>query len=189
MDTNIIAVVLVTITLLIVALWVYMRRRHRIALQHRFGPEYERTLHAAGGPAKADAILEARAKRVEEFHITPLSASDRERFRQAWRGLQGVFVDDPRRAVTEADRLIVEVMRTQGYPVEADFDRRADDLSVHHAAVVQPYRATRDIVTRHQQGVATTEDLRQALVHFRELFDELVSSRTEPVMRGTRRAS
>lgn len=167
---------IVVIALLVVAgvaAWLYMKKRRRDALRERFGPEYERAVRAAGEPTKAEAILEERARRVEQFDIRPLPAADRDRFTEAWRRIQARFVDDPRHAVVDADRLIVEAMRARGYPVE-NFDRRADDLSVHHPQVVQHYRAGRDMVLRHERGEAGTEDLRQAMVHFRALFSEVI---------------
>jgi hypothetical protein len=185
MDNNTLVVVVVALLVAAaVAAWVYLRRRRSAALRERFGPEYERAVNATGQPAKAEALLEDRAKRVERFEIRPLGTADRERFVNTWRRVQAMFVDDPRGAVIEGDRLIADAMRARGYPVES-FEQRADDLSVHHAGVVQHYRAGRDIAVRHERGQASTEDLRQAMVHFRALFTELVEDRPET----TRRAS
>ena len=89
--------------------------------------------------------------------------------------MQARFVDDPRSAVVDADRLFGDVMRNRGYPV-GDRNRRLDDLSVDHAHVLNHYRSGREIVARHERSEATTEDLRQAMVHFRALFDELVTT-------------
>ena len=105
-------------------------------------------------------------------------------FRERWEQVQSRFVDDPRTAVNEADRLIEDVMRARGYPVE-DSEHRLDDLSVEHAAVVNHYRSGRDIVVRHGRGEASTEDLRKAMVHFRALFDELVGAHRSDVRRAS----
>lgn len=185
MDNNTLVLVIVALlAVAAIAAWVYLRRRRSAALRDRFGPEYDRAVSVAGQPAEAEAMLEERAKRVERFEIRPLAAADRERFLGTWRRVQAMFVDDPRGAVIEGDRLIGDAMRSRGYPVES-FEQRADDLSVHHAAVVQHYRAGREIAIRHGRGQASTEDLRQAMVHFRALFTELVEDRPET----TRRAS
>src|SRR5438552_3806515 len=168
-STTLAVVVAVIIAVVALCAAVLIRWQRRRTLRNRFGPEYERTVRTTGAPDKADAILEARTKRVAQFQVRPLSPADRDRVKAQWLRIQKVFVDDPKRAITEADGLIVEVMRARGYPVEDDFDRRADDLSVDHAVVVQPYRAARDIVLRHQRGAATTEDLRQAMMQFRAL--------------------
>src|SRR5262245_13522717 len=141
MDSATLAVVLAIIAIVVaVGVVLYLKRRRRTELRRQFGPEYERVARREGTAQKADTILEARTKRVERFQIRALTPADRDRFRTRWLEIQRVFVDDPQRAVADADRLIVETMRTRGYPVEEDFDRRADDLSVHYPAVVDPYR-------------------------------------------------
>jgi hypothetical protein len=164
--------------------WLMMKRRRSLALRERFGPEYDRVVQARGTSAEAERELEARQRRVEAFTLRPLTQEDADAFTASWRSVQARFVDDPRNAVVEADHLIEQVMRARGYPVE-DAARRLDDLSVDHAHVVNHYRAGRDIVRRHERGDATTEDLRQAMVHFRALFDELVAAHR----RVARRAS
>ncbi len=149
------------------------RRRTSGRLRSRFGPEYERTLEETGDRREAEAELRDRQKRVSRFEIRPLAPSDRDRFVVAWRAIQAEFVDAPKTALAKGDDLLTEVMRARGYPVE-DFEQRAADLSVDHPTVVQNYRAGRDIAHLHQQGRADTEDLRQAMIHYRALFDELV---------------
>jgi FtsZ-interacting cell division protein ZipA len=168
----VIAIVVVAVAL-VVGLWQLLRRRRTAALRDRFGPEYDHVLRSARTPADAERELQQRQARVEKFSIRPLSREDADRFGAAWRTVQAQFVDEPRSAVVEADRLIGEVMRSRGYPVD-DPNRRLDDLSVDHAHVLNHYRAGREIVARHERGQATTEDLRQAMVHFRALFEELV---------------
>jgi hypothetical protein len=183
MDNEMLMVIaIMTVAVLIVAgAWMIMRRRGTSALRARFGPEYDHVLQSARTPAEAERELRERQSRVESLSITPLSREDAERFGDSWRRVQAQFVDEPRSAVVEADRLIGEVMRSRGYPVD-DPDRRLDDLSVDHAHVLNRYRAGCEIVGRHQRGLASTEDLRQAMVHFRALFDELVAA-TRPAAR------
>ena len=155
--------------------WMLMRKRRTEHLRQRFGPEYERTVRQAGDVSKAEAALESRARRVEKLHIRKLSAEDAARFIAQWRRIQAQFVDDPRAAVAEADRLVGEVMQARGYPV-GDFDRRVEDISVDHPNVVMNYRAAREIAQEHARGTASTEDMRQAMVHYRALFAELLET-------------
>ena len=165
--------IIAVIVLAAVVVWLALDRRKSAHLRSRFGPEYERTVREHGNRRRAETELERREHRVERLHIRPLSAADRERFVAAWRADQARFVDDPAGAVTEADRLVQDVMKTRGYPV-ADFDQRVEDISVDHPHLVQNYRAARDLAARHRRGEATTEDLRRALVYYRGLFDELL---------------
>lgn len=172
--------ILAAIAVIVIAavVWYETRRRHSEQLRTRFGPEYDRTVHTVGDVKQAEASLEARAKRVEALHIRPLSADESVRYGAAWRRVQERFVDDPHGAVTEADRLVGEVMHARGYPL-GDFERRVEDISVDHPGVVMNYRAARDIAEAHARGEASTEDLRQAMVHYRALFDDLLDTRTE----------
>ena len=159
----------------------YSERQRRAHLLARFGPEYERTVHDVGNARRAEAELSQREKRVSSYHIRELTAEERDRFSKAWRAVQAKFVDDPPAAVTEADLLVTEVMTTRGYPM-SDFDRRAEDLTVDHPDVVENYRQARDIAARHSRNQASTEDLRQAVVHYRGLFAELLDE-PHPVRR------
>ena len=168
------AIAIAAIVLLVFA-WRQQRSAH---LRKRFGREYDRAVDQKHDVRAAEAALEARARRVEKLHIKPLTPSDAAAFGDAWRKLQAQFVDDPKAAVTNADRLIGEVMAARGYPLD-DFEQRADDLSVDHPAVVTNYRAAREIVQRHARGQASTEDLRQAMVFHRSLFDELLGTAAE----------
>jgi hypothetical protein len=152
-----------------------MTRRRTDHLRSRFGPEYERTLQDTGDRRRAERELERREKRVERLHIHPLSPRHRDQFVAAWRNDQARFVDDPSGAVTEADRLVQEVMKHRGYPV-SDFDRRVEDISVDHPHLVQNYRAARDLAERNRRGQANTEELRRALVYYRALFEELLEA-------------
>ena len=170
--------IIAVIILAAVVVWLLLDRRNSRRLQSRFGPEYERTVRESGDRRRAERDLERREKRVERLHLQPLPLRDRERFLAVWRADQARFVDDPAGAVTDADRLVQEVMRLRGYPV-ADFEQRVEDISVDHPHLVQNYRAAREVAMRHRRGEATTEDLRKALVFYRGLFDELLETPQE----------
>jgi hypothetical protein len=157
------------------AIWFVLRWRRRVGLTERFGPEYERTVAVTEDRRKAERQLLERQKRVDRLEIRPLNPADHTRYLERWRGVQARFVDDPLSAVHQADDLIGEVMVLRGYPLE-DFDRRAEDLSVDHPDVVQNYRAGHRLAARSREREASTEDLRQAMVHYRALFDDLVES-------------
>jgi len=172
--------VLIAIVLIGAIVWITLSRVRSQRLRQRFGPEYERTIRTEGNVRKAEAALEARAKRVARLQIRPLTSTDAERFNAAWKAVQGRFVDDPRGAVTDADRLVGEVMAARGYPV-GDFEQRVADVSVDHADVVMNYRAAREIAVQHAEGKATTEDLRQAMVHYRALFRDLLETAKEEI--------
>ena len=167
----IVAVVVVAVLIIAGALW--SRRRRSEHLKDRFGPEYDRAVDAKGGRSKAEADLAEREKRVEKLDIRPLDAEERRNFLDRWAEVQGRFVDDPARAVAFADALLADVMKARGYPV-SDFEQRAGDISVDHPKVVEHYRTAHDIAVRHERGDASTEDLRQAMIHYRALFDDLV---------------
>lgn len=170
-----IAVAVVVVILLVVAGLVWMRQRMHVRnMQKRFGPEYDRLVAEMGSRKRAEARLIERERRVSQYDIHPLSEADRTRYTQAWQQVQARFVDDPGDAIAQADELLKDVMTSRGYPM-ADFDRRSADLSVHYPAVVGNYRAGRDIAIRHRDGKASTEDLRQAMIHYRSLFEELVT--------------
>lgn len=170
------AVVVIAVVVALALAWTLSANRRRERLRNRFGPEYDRMVQDTGSEARAEAALAAREKRVSSYHIRDLAPEERGRYSEGWRRVQGMFVDDPGGAVTEADQLVNEVMNTRGYPM-ADFDRRAEDLTVTHANVVNHYRSARDIAGRHSRKQASTEDLRQALVHYRELFADLLGER------------
>jgi hypothetical protein len=165
----------------VITAFVLQRKRRTERLRTQFGSaEYARALDQGGDRRKAEAALEERAQRVEAFHVRPLTAGDRERFVESWRGVQARFVDAPAGAVSEADQLLGDVMSTRGYPV-ADFEQRAADISVDHPVVLQNYRTAHEIALRQGGGKATTEDLRQAMVHYRTLFEELVHEPAIPL--------
>lgn len=173
MDTNLILIGVVILALLAVAGWLLMRKKESQTLEKRFGPEYSRAVEELGSRSKAEAELKARQKRVEQLHIAPLAPAEAGRFSDAWRALQGRFVDNPKGVLVEADQLVREVMQKRGYPM-GDFDRRAADISVDHPAVVDHYRAAHDIALRDRHGDVDTEGMRQAVIHYRALFAELL---------------
>jgi hypothetical protein len=158
-----------------IGLLVLMRRRRSQNLREQFGPEYKRALDQHGDQRKAEAELAGREERVRKLEIRGITADEQRRFTDNWKKTQGCFVDEPSRAVGEADGLVKELMQARGYPV-GDFDQRAADVSVDHPNVVANYRAAHEIAARNNSGKATTEDLRQAMVHYRSLFEELLET-------------
>jgi len=145
--------------------------------QNKFGPEYDRAVKNAGSEKKAQAELNQRQKHVDTMKIRPLSVSERERYQAEWTAIQAKFVDQPGQATVEADHLIMEVMKVRAYPV-SDFDQRAADVSVNYPTLVSNYRAAREIAIKNEQHSANTEELRQALIYYRSLFDELLKDET-----------
>ena len=172
-DYALIAAVLVVAVVLIAAIWMMARRRRRASLQEKFGPEYHRAVGTTGSSAAAETALLEREKRVKEYKIRALTSDERSRFTTMWQRVQAQFVDDPSSAVVEADVLVTELMTTRGYPM-SDWEHRVEDLTVDHPTVVNHYRQAREISRRQAGGGATTEDLRQALVHYRALFTDLL---------------
>jgi hypothetical protein len=162
------------VVIVALAAWFIYRNRRTAALRDHFGEEYDRTLDTAGGKAKAEAALKEREERVAKLDIRPLDERERVEFSREWRDVKAVFVDSPVEAVHHADRLLGSIMTARGYPM-ADFDRRYEDLTVDHGEVARHYRDGHDIVLRHGRGQASTEDLRQAMIHFEALFDDLVN--------------
>ena len=169
---TLIAVAVIAVIILAAILFLAMRKQRTARLRSRFGPEYERTVDDVGDRHKAEHELHERQRRVAKFEIRPLSVSERDHFVERWRVVQAEFVDQPQQALAQGDDLLTDVMRARGYPVEY-FEQRSADLSVDHPSVVQHYRAGRELALLHRQGEANTEDLRQAMLHFRALFDEL----------------
>ena len=175
MDNNLLILLAIVAIVIVGGLMIYNRRRSD-HLRERFGSEYERQVEEVGSRSKAEAELAEREKRVSKLTIVPLSPADQDRFLDRWTKVQATFVDDPERSIDYADALLAEVMTARGYPV-SDFDQRAGDISVDHPNVVQHYRAGHEIAVSHSQGKASTDELRQALIHYRALFEELVTER------------
>ena len=172
---NIVAALMVFALVAFVLWFVAKKRKQSFRLQRRFGSEYDRSVNAFGSQRNAEANLLAREKRVARFSLTPLSDLDAARYSQAWNELQAQFVDDPHGVVARADQLLRELMLKRGYPT-GDFERRANDISVDHPGLVASYRLAQAIAVRNEgDAAADTEELRQAVVHYRALFDDLLA--------------
>ena len=162
------------------AVWFSYRKKQSKRLHDRFGPEYDRAVEDLGSRTKAESELKTRERRVDKLDITSLTAAEAARFSGSWSTMQGRFVDNPRNVVTQADQLVRELMQKRGYPM-GDFEHRAADISVDHPAVVHNYRAAQALMLLGESGKANTEELRQAVVHYRALFDELLEVQEIPV--------
>ena len=176
MDSHTLTIILITVAvcaLIGVGIGIAVTQMRSRRLKEQFGPEYDRTVKQSRDRNTAEAELETREQRVKKYRIVPLSEADRAHYQQAWDRVQNRFVDDPSGATKEADELIIDVMGRRGYPVSG-FDQAAADLSVEYPVVVENYRAATAIARRNQKGEAGTEDLRQALIHYRALFHELL---------------
>jgi hypothetical protein len=176
MDWPIVMLVLGLVVAVGVAVWIYTQRRCSHQLRGRFGKEYDRIVEEEGDRHKAEKVLKERERRVEMLRLRTLAADDQERFLKEWHSIQTRFVDDPKAAVTEADWLVHRVMRARGYPT-GDFEQQAADVSVDHPQVVSNYRAAHAIALRAREDEGTTtETLRQGLVYYRLLFEELLDT-------------
>ena len=167
----VIAVVVVLVIIVAVAATASRRRRHH--LQQRFGSEYDRTVEGADRRRAAERDLRDREARHDELELRPLSEAARQRYTEQWQDMQSGFVDRPQVAVADADRLITDLMRERGYPVD-DFDTRSELVSVDHPDVVENYRTAHGIAARNVEGRTSTEDLRQAVISYRALFEEML---------------
>ena len=156
---------------------VFYRSRRSSRLQDQFGPEYDHTVQELGDVHKAHTELDARMKHVASLEIHSLTEIQRERYQVDWAAVQSKFVDEPGKAIIDADHLIIEVMQLRNYPV-SDFEQRASDISVQYPDLVSNYRAARVIADKNAQQQADTEELRQAMIYYRSLFEELLE--TEP---------
>jgi len=176
MNTTAVAAIIIAvaaIVLIIIGAWLLMHRRRSDTLRSRFGPEYDEAVRTYGSRTRAEDALVARRKRMESVQIRRLQPEERDRFADQWHTVQTEFVDNPLQAIQDADRLVSELLLARGYPM-AQFDQRAEDLSVDHPQVLRNYRSAHSIALRREQ--ASTEDLRQGLVHYRDLFDELLEA-------------
>jgi hypothetical protein len=168
---------IVIVAVLVVAVagmtWAAMSKRRTNRLQDRFGPEYDRTTEVAGGRRRAETELEARAERRDHLNIRPLPVEDQRRYAGRWQDVQGEFVDSPAEALAHADALVNDVMSDRGYPMD-DFEQRSADISVDHPEVVENYRKAHGVYAAIEHGDVSTEKERQAMQHYRRLFDELL---------------
>jgi hypothetical protein len=185
MSTLNIVLIVVVVLAVVFAIAMYIQRQRTRRLRGSFGPEYDRLVRDRGNQRKAEDELAAREKRVEKLHLRILSREEVDRFAASWSDIQTRFVDAPREAVAQAHRLVREVMETRGYPM-GDFEQRAADISVDHADVVSNYRAAHELAARGTAGKATTEDLRQAMVHYRVLFEDLLGKTVDYAHEVTR---
>lgn len=173
-------VVIVVIAVLVVlaagtAIWTAQRRAR---LRERFGPEYERLVQERGNRRDAERELMTREERVQHMDIRPLDPAARENYRQEWSAVQQHFVDTPEDALADADRLVRQVMTERGYEAKG-YEERIATLSVGHGRTLEHYRAAHDISTRAAHKEASTEELRQAMVHYRALFEDLLRGGTD----------
>jgi hypothetical protein len=187
MNTTAVVILAIVIVAVAIGVFFYLRRRRSENLRKQFGPEYKRAVDQYGGPRKAEAELAEREKRVRKLDIRGLTADEQNRFANNWKKTQAHFVDAPSPAVGEADVLVKELMLARRYPV-GEFEQRAADISVDHPNVVNSYRAAHEIAQRNKGGKATTEDLRQAMVHYRSLFEELLETKS-PITKSERTMS
>jgi len=174
--TNTTQLILVAVVFLIlggVIAMALMRVQRTKRLRERFGPEYERTISEIGDKRQAESELEARLAHVNTLNIRSLTAEEVNRFALDWQKTQTEFVDEPLTALQKADRLIREVMKTRGYPVE-DFEQRAADISVDYPELVTDYRGLHLIAAKEKDDKVSTEEMRQAMVHGRALFENLI---------------
>lgn len=177
MSTTAWVLLLVVIACIAVAGYMAWKIRRSEKMRSQFGPEYEHLIEERGSRSKAEKELEHRAKRVERLHIRTLSPEESNRYATEWRAAQHRFVDDPRGAVAEGRELLHKVMQARGYPIAGDFEERAADLSVNHATLVEHYRAGYHIAERDARELVSTEELREAMKHYRELFEDLLDRR------------
>ncbi|MDQ3751971.1 MAG: hypothetical protein M3333_03660 [Actinomycetota bacterium] len=177
MNSALLVFIVVIVALVLVALLIYStaRRRRSDSLRQHYGPEYDHALHHSNGKAEAETKLLARSKRREELDIRPLDPQAQHRYDTAWTAAKADFVDDPDRAIATADELVREVMRELGYPIDG-FEQQAADVSVGHPDVVSQYRSAHAIAVARGNGEASTEQSRQAMIHYRAMFEELIRS-------------
>jgi hypothetical protein len=181
--TATIVVVLVVLAVIVAIAAFALRQRRGPNLRERFGPEYDRTVQETGSRQEAERVLAQRVERRRQLDIRELQPEERQRYSQEWLAVQSRFVDDPKGAVGEADNLVSSVMRARGYPIE-DFDQQAADVSVDHASAVPDFRQAHEVLTSARGDVAT-DDLRQAMVHYRALFEQLVGERVTATDRSS----
>ena len=175
MDTKYIIalVVLVLVILGVILVSIFTRRQRSKRYSDKYGPDYGHTVKTMGNEKKAQTEMDERQKHVETLNIRSLSLSERERYLTEWKAVQAKFIDQPGPATVEADHLIMEVMQLRNYPV-SEFEQRAADISINYPELVSNYRLARAIAIKNEQHQADTEELRQALVYYRSLFNELL---------------
>ncbi|HEX9163625.1 MAG TPA: hypothetical protein VF980_18100 [Thermoanaerobaculia bacterium] len=168
-----IAAAVVAALVIILLLASAVRRSRSARLRDHFGSEYDHAVRTTGSRTRAEENLIARTEEAKAFDIHPLSAAEADRYRRDWAKVEQHFVERPTMALSEANELIDQIMRAQGYPI-GDFERHAAHLSVKHPRVVEHYRAGHAAIEHHTPGETSTEDLRQAMLRYRKLIDELL---------------
>ncbi|WP_406423720.1 hypothetical protein [Streptomyces sp. NBC_01589] len=178
MSSGIVIVIIVAVVVVVLAigLWTAVRRRH---LRDRFGAEYERAVEAEGGHRAAERDLRAREERHDDLDLKSLASTARQQYARDWNSVQEHFVDRPQEAVGEADQLVTRLMKERGYPTEG-YEQQVKDLSVEHGRTLEHYRAAHEVNARAGGRQTTTEELRGAMVHYRALFDDLLTNGDRP---------
>jgi hypothetical protein len=174
MTNTIVIGIVIAVLVIAVGAWAIFRIQNSRRLRSRFGPEYDHLVHREGDRTRAEAELAQREKRVKKLNIRDLTKEERTRFAEAWRERQSMFVENPHNAVAEADVLVTEAMNARGYPT-TNFETQLADVSVDHARVVENYREAHRIAEMGPR--ATTEDLRQAMIYYRQLFEDFIGTR------------
>jgi FtsZ-interacting cell division protein ZipA len=180
MDTKyyfIIAVIMILVVVGLILAPFFAHRKRSQQFHDKFGAEYDRTVKTSGNHKKAQAEMNEREKHVGTLSVHPLSSVDHDRYLADWSAIQAKFIDQPGQAIVEADHLITEVMRKRDYPV-SDFEQRAADISINYPDLVSNYRLAREIANKNSHHQASTEELRQAMVYYRSLVDELLKTET-----------
>lgn len=176
--TSTLIIVVVLILIVLAVLGVVRRQQRSKRLQERFGPEYDRVFDEVGDQSRAEKELEGRIAHVKTLNIRALTADEVNRYGLEWQDIQRQFVDEPLTALQKADLLIQEVMKVRGYPVD-DFEQRAADISVDYPELVTDYRGMHRIADKQVKDKPTTEDIRQAMIHGRALFENLIRQPSE----------
>ncbi len=180
------AIIVAVVVVIAVIAFALNKTRRSKTLKTKFGPEYDHAVSSTGDARRAEEQLARRQERVEKYHLRPLRPEEVQRFSREWRDVQARFVDDPRGAVADADRLVAEAMTARGYRIP-DIETRIEDLSVEHPHEVTHFRAAHEIARRAAGGNASTEDLRQAMQHYRSIFEILLDSRVTEIHEEVRR--
>ncbi len=176
MTTSTAIILVLAIAVIALLAFILLQRAKTQKLRSKFGPEYDRVVDREGNTRRAEAVLDSRQRRIEKFEIRRLSHEECKRFADQWRMVQEHFVDDPRRSVADADQLVNDALQSRGYPM-AEFEQRAADMSVDHPRVVEDYRTAHEIAIREKRGQASTEDLRRAMQHYRNLFEHVLDTK------------
>lgn len=177
----IIAVVLILAIVGFILAPIFARRKRSERFHDLFGSEYDSAVQRLGNEKEAQAELDERRKHVETLNIRPLSMNEREHYLADWKDVQFKFIDDPGQAIVNADRLIMEVMQVRAYPISG-FEQRSADVSISYPALVNNYRSAQEIALKNEHQQADNEELRQAMIYYRSLFDELIQTKAKAVI-------